>query len=275
MKSKKRAAVLLAIGALVFLVVAWSLFPLIYLWIISFAGMGALPAKLELPKRLTLGNWQEVLYGKDNLWPYMLNSVIVAGTTVVMTLLIALPAAYSFSRYKTRVTSTLFTSFLFFRMMPWISIAIPLFFMMKEYGLLGTRIGLSLAYLIYTIPFSVWLMKGYFDMLAPEIEEAAFVDGASRFQTFLKISIPLSAPGIAVTAMFSFLLSYIELLYAVILTRRPTFTLPVRISAYMAIHEIFWREIACASIISLIPMIVLFIFLQKHLARGLAMGAIK
>jgi ABC-type glycerol-3-phosphate transport system permease component len=118
-------------------------------------------------------------------------------------------------------------------------------------------------------------MKGYFDMLTPEIEDAALVDGANKFQIFMKISIPLSAPGIAITGMFAFLLSYIEFLFAVILTRRQTFTLPVKLVAYMSIHETYWRLIACSSIITLVPMIVLFMFLQKHLAQGLSMGAVK
>jgi len=118
-------------------------------------------------------------------------------------------------------------------------------------------------------------MKGYFDLLGPEMEEAALVDGANRFQAFWRISVPLSAPGMAVTAMFTFLLSYIEFLFAVILTRKLTFTLPVRLAAYMTIHETYWRLIACSSIITLIPMIILFAFLQRHLVRGFTMGAIK
>jgi len=275
MKMNKRKAILLAISAIVFIVVIWSLFPLLYLFLISFAGYGALPASLELPKRLTLNNWKEVLFTQDTLWPYMLNSIIVASTTVAITLSITIPAGYSFSRYKSKITNAIFSSFLIFRMMPWIAFSIPIFFMMNKYNLLGTRIGLSLSHLIYTVPFAIWLMKGYFDMVDTQIEEAAIVDGAGRLYILWKITVPLAAPGIAVTVMFSFLFSYIELLYAVLLTRRPTFTLPVRMSAYMATHEIHWRSIACASIISLIPMIVLFAFLQKHFARGITMGAIK
>jgi len=275
MKSKKRSAIVAGIGAIIFLAITWSVFPLVYLWIISFAGLGALPARLELPKRLTLANWKEILYAGETIWPYMLNSLIVGGITVAITLAIALPGAYSFSRYKTKANNAMFTSLLFFRMMPYISLVIPLFFMMKEYGLLGSRLGLSLSHLVYTVPVGIWLMKGYFDLLGPEMEEAALVDGANRFQAFWRISVPLSAPGMAVTAMFTFLLSYIEFLFAVILTRKLTFTLPVRLAAYMTIHETYWRLIACSSIITLIPMIILFAFLQRHLVRGFTMGAIK
>jgi ABC-type glycerol-3-phosphate transport system permease component len=275
MKSKKRAAILAAIGAIIFLLTVWSVFPLIYLWIISFASLGSLPHRLELPKHMTLDNWREILYGTGSIWPYMLNSFIVGGITVAISLAVILPAAYSFSRYRTKVNNTIFTSLLFFRMTPWICLVIPIFFMMKEYDLLGTRLGLSLSHLVYTVPLGVWLMKGYFDMLSPEIEEAALVDGANRFQVFWRISTPLSAPGIAVTGMFVFLLSYIEYLFALILTRKPTFTLPVRLGAYMAIHETYWRLIACTTIVSLIPTIGLFIFLQRHLARGFTMGAVK
>lgn len=263
------------IGIIVAVVVIWSLFPLLYLSIISFAGLGALPTTLQLPKRLTLDNWRDVLYGEAAIWPYMLNSLIIAAVTIVITLLIAFPAAYSFSRFRTRTNRVIFVLLLFFRMVPYISLIIPIFFLMKRYGLLGARLGVSLSHLVYTVPISVWLMKGYFDMLPTEMEEASLIDGANRFQAFWRISVPLSAPGMAVTAMFCFLLSYIEYLFALIITRQPTFTVSVRLTTYMAIHETLWRPMACASIVSMIPMIVVFLFLQKHLARGFTLGAVK
>jgi len=263
------------IGVIVAVVMIWSLFPLLYLSIISFAGLGALPTTLQLPKRLTLDNWQQVLYGEAAIWPYMLNSLIIAAVTIAITLLIALPAAYSFSRFRTRTNRTIFVLLLFFRMVPYISLIIPIFFLMKRYGLLGARLGVSLSHLVYTVPISVWLMKGYFDMLPTEMEEAGLIDGANRFQAFWRISVPLSAPGMAVTAMFTFLLSYTEYLFALIITRQPTFTVSVRLTFYMAIHETLWRPMACASIVSMIPMIVVFLFLQKHLVRGFTLGAVK
>lgn len=262
------------LGLIVFVAVIWSLFPVFYLWLISFAGLGALPTSLSLPKRLTLDNWRTIFLHKP-IWPFMWNSLVVAAIAIVITLAIALPAAYSFSRHRTRLNNAVFTSLLFFRMIPYISIVIPIFFMLNRYHLLGTRLGLSLAHLVYTVPLSVWLMKSFFDMLTPEIEESALIDGASRFGVFWRIALPLSKPGIAVTVLFAFLLSYIEFLFALIITRRPTFTLPVRLGAYMTIHETYWRLIACSSLITLVPMVLIFALLQRHLVRGFTLGAIK
>lgn len=262
------------LGMVIFVTVTWCVFPLVYLLIVSLAGLGALPTCIELPKRLTLTNWHAIFF-KEPVWPYMLNSFIVAFIVVAITLAVSLPAAYSFSRHRTALNNVLFTSFLLFRMLPFISIVIPVFFMLKEYGLLGTRLGLGLAQLVCTVPVAVWLMKAYFDMLSVEMEEAALVDGADRFQAFWLITLPLSRPGITVAAVFSFLFSYIEFLFAVILTRRDTFTLSVHLAKYYTIHETYWRLMACASLLSLIPMIVIFLALQKHLARGFTLGAIK
>lgn len=262
------------LGVVIFVTVTWCVFPLVYLLIVSFAGLGALPTRIELPKRLTLGNWHKVFF-EESIWPYMLNSFIVASMVVAITLAVCLPAAYSFSRHRTPFNNVLFTSFLLLRMLPFIAIVIPIFFLLNEYGLLGTRTGLALAQLVHTVPVVLWLMKGYFDMLSIEMEEAARVDGASRLQAFWWITLPLSRPGIAVAALFSFLFSYIEFLFAVVLTRRDTFTLPVHLAKYYTIHETYWRLVACSSLVSLVPMIIIFVFLQKHLRRGFTLGAIR
>ena len=262
------------IGLIIVITVVWSIFPLLYLLIVSFAGLGALPTSISLPKRLTLDNWYHIFF-EEPIWPFMMNSIIVASITIIITLIVTLPAAYSFSRYRTNLNNVIFKSFLLFRMLPFIAIVIPIFFMMNEYGLLGTRLGLSLTHLIYTVPIGVWLLKGYFDMLSIEMEDAARVDGASRFQAFLFITLPLSRPGIAVVALFSFLYSYIEFPFAVILTRAETSTLPIHLARYYTIHETYWRQVACASLFSLIPMVLLFFALQKNLVRGFTLGAVK
>ena len=209
------------------------------------------------------------------IWPYLRNSLLVGAVVVLITLSAGLPAAYSISRFRARATGVLFTALLFFRMIPYIALIIPIFFMLNRYGLLGTRVGLSLAHLVYTIPFAVWLMKGFFDLLPVEMEQAALIDGCSRPGVFWRITLPLARPGMAVTALFVFLFSYVEYLFAVILTREPSYTLPVRAAAYMTIHDTYWRLMACAALISLVPMIIIFGFLQKHLVRGLTLGAVK
>jgi len=255
--------------------VLWTLLPLIDLVLMSFAGLGSLPTGLRLPKRLTMNNWRNVLFGDRIIWPFMLNSLIVGCYTSAITLIVAMPAAYSFSRHRSRLHNSVFRSMLILRIIPQVALAIPIFFLLNTYRLLDTRIGLSFAHLIITIPLAVWLMKGYYDLLSTEIEESAIIDGANWFQVLWRISIPLSAPGVAVTFMFCFLFSYIEYLYALIITRQSTFTLPIMFGTYMTHHETHWRLIACSSLISMIPMVILFGLLQKHLIRGFTLGAFK
>jgi len=267
----KRLLVLLVVT----IAVLWTLLPLIDLAVMSFAGRGALPTSLRLPKRLTLDNWRNVLFGDRMIWPFMLNSLIVGCYTSAITLIVAMPAAYSFSRHQSIIHKSVFRSMLILRMIPQVALSIPIFFLLKTYRLLDTRIGLSFAHLIISIPLAVWLMKGYYDLLSREIEEAAIIDGASWFQVLWRISIPLSAPGVAVTFMFCFLFSYTEYLYALIITRQSTFTLPIMFGTFMTTHETHWRLIACSSLISVIPMIILFSLLQKHLVRGFTVGAFK
>lgn len=255
--------------------VLWTLLPLIDLVLVSFAGPGSLPTGLRLPRRLTMNNWRNVLFGDRIIWPFMLNSLIVGCYTCAITLIVALPAAYSFSRHQSRLHNSVFRSMLILRIIPQVTLAIPIFFLLNKYRLLDTRIGLSFAHLIITIPLAVWLMKGYYDLLSPEIEESAIIDGANWFQVLWRISIPLSAPGVAVTFMFCFLFSYIEYMYALIITRQSTFTLPIMFGTFMTHHETHWRLIACSSLISMIPMVILFSLLQKNLIRGFTLGAFK
>ena len=261
----------------------WSLLPVYYTLIVSFSPEGMIPTKLGLPAQFTLWNWENVLFGggmgeltfRADIWPYLRNSVVIATGVSILTLLISLPAAYTFSRYKSRTSKVVLLSLLFFRMIPSITLAIPLYLFMWQLGILGTEPSLIFGHLVYTVPLSAWLMKGFYDVLPVEIEEAALVDGASRFRLLAKIVLPLSRPGIAVSMMFSFLISYIEYLFAVILLKSATATIPVRLAFFISPHMILWRPLACTALLSALPTIVLFLFLQKHLVRGLTFGAVK
>lgn len=274
MRGNKKIIEKIPIFIFVIFACAWSVFPVLYLIMISFTGIGALPINFALPRRFTLNNWQTILLIRP-MWPYMVRSLIVAGVVIVVTLIVSLPASYSFSRHQTKFNTAFFNMFLIFRMIPWISLALPIFFMLKRYHLLGTLLGVSLAHLICTIPLSIWLLKGFFDMMPREVEEAALVDGANLFQVLRLIVLPLSRPGIAVATLFTFLFSYIEFLYALIITKAQTFTLPVYLASLVTTHETYWRLIACSALFSLVPMIIIFTFLQKHLKEGFALGGTK
>ena len=211
----------------------------------------------------------------DPIWPYMQNSLVVAACVSVLTVGIVLPAAYTFSRYRSRSSRVVMISLLFFRMIPIIALAIPVYFLMRTLGLLGSWQSLVFAQLIYTVPLAAWLMKGYFDMLPIEIEESALIDGASRLTILRRIVIPLSRPGLAVAVMFSFLLSYIEYLFASSLPSTIQSTMPVRMGLFITPHMTLWRPLAVTALLSAVPMIILFLLLQRHLVRGLTFGAVK
>lgn len=256
------------------IVVCWTLFPIVYTAVMSIAGPGPLPTKLALPSTLTTENWW-VIFTERPIWPHLYNSIYVGLVVTVISVILALPSAYSISRCRTMATNGVFFVFLIFRMIPWVSLTIPLYFFLGGIGLLNTAQGLIISHLIYTIPLCIWIMKGFFDMTPPEIEEAALTDGASRFGAFFRISLPLVAPGVAVTALFGFLFSYIELMYAAMITRKENWTIPIYLASFVVEHQTWWRLLSCAALFSTIPAIVLFIFLQKYFVRGLTFGAVK
>jgi multiple sugar transport system permease protein len=262
------------IGFFVVIGIIWSLFPIYYIVVISFAGRGALPMELRLPKYLSVHKWIEVVFEPPTIWPYMFNSLIVAVVVVFLTLLISFPAAYAFSRNRSRSFSSMFNAMLVFRMIPFISLAIPLFFLLKAYRLLGTLQGIAVTHLVGTVPLCIWLGKSFFDTITLEYEEAAWLDGVSVFGSFWRIVLPLSKSGILVMALFSFLLSYIELLYAQIVARAGSFTLPVYFARFTTDHSTDWGGIAVSALISLVPMVAVFIALQKYLFSGFKMGKV-
>jgi multiple sugar transport system permease protein len=266
-----------------FLTAVWSLFPVYYAIVVSFAPPGMVPMKLGLPAYFTLDNWINVLFRggmgeitfEANVWPFLLNSIIVAACCAILTMLIVLPAAYTFSRDKGRVSRTTLFALLFFRMIPPISLIIPLYVWMYKLGLAGSLLSLILGHLVYTVPLGAWLMKGFFDMIPIEIEEAASIDGASKFAILRKIVLPLSMPGTSVCITFSALISYIEYTFASVLLGPGNSTMPVRIAYFIQPHMILWRPLAATALLSVVPMIILFMAIQKYLVRGLTFGAIK
>ena len=265
------------------LVVIWTLFPFIWYFLVSLTVPGYIPRRLEIPDVLTLRSYGAVLFGGDfasvgakfSILPNILNSFIVASFTVLLCLIISTGAAYGFSRYKFRGRRILFNSLLVIRMTPGISLAVPIFLMMAAYKLIDTHIGLSMVYTVLAMPMAIWLMKGFFDTIPIEIEEAASIDGASRFTTVWRIVLPLTAPGIAVTSCFLFLSSYIEFMFALILSRGNINTLPLGIASYQSEHQTFFNEMAAASFISMIPLAIFFYLVGRYMVSGLSLGALK
>jgi multiple sugar transport system permease protein len=206
----------------------------------------------------------------------MVNSIIAAGSSTIFTIILSVFMAYSFSRFKTGGDNLPFFV-LTIRMMPPIAAVIPLFLVMKAVGLLDNLASLIIIYTVFNIPFAVWMLKGFFDDIPSAIEESAYVDGASKLKTLLKITLPLIVQGIAVTAIFSFIFSWNEFLFAFIMTRQVARTLPVHLSGMHieSPHGIDWGPISAASIMASIPAFVMAMIIRKHIVRGLTLGAVK
>jgi multiple sugar transport system permease protein len=207
---------------------------------------------------------------------YLRNSIWVSTATTVLGILVAVPAAYAFSRFTFPGREPLFFSVLVRNMFPVVVFLIPLFILMKRMGLIDTHLSLILTYLTFGLPLSIWLLKGFYDNIPPELERAARIDGATRFQAFWKIVMPLSMPGIVATAIYAFIQGWNEYVYArTFINSQELMTMPVGLENFFSEYVSNWPGLMAASFIMSVPVVVLFLVLQRHFVRALTEGAVK
>jgi multiple sugar transport system permease protein len=207
---------------------------------------------------------------------YMFNSLIVALASTILSVLVAVPAAYAFSRFRFPGRNLLFYTVLLRNMFPAVVFLMPLFIMMRWLHLVNTEMSLVLTYLTFGLPLSIWLLKGFYDNIPLQLEQAARIDGASRFQAFIRIVMPLSSPGIIATAIYSFILAWNEYVYALtFLNDKSKLTLPVGLQRFFTEYATNWPGLMAASFITSVPVVVLFLVLQKYFVRALTEGAVK
>ncbi|KGM35589.1 carbohydrate ABC transporter permease [Inquilinus limosus] len=207
---------------------------------------------------------------------YLLNSIMVSTATTILGVAIAVPAAYAFSRFRFPGRKLLFYAVLVRNMFPAVVFLMPLFIMMKAMGLVNTAWSLILTYLTFGLPLSIWLLKGFYDNIPPQLEQAARIDGATRFQAFLLVVMPLSTPGIIATAIYSFVLAWNEYVYALtFINDKSKLTLPVGLERFFTEYATNWPGLMAASFIMSVPVVVLFLVLQKYFVRALTEGAVK
>ena len=207
---------------------------------------------------------------------YLRNSVWVSTATTALGLIVAVPAAYAFSRFDFPGRDTLFFSVLVRNMFPVVVFLIPLFILMRFLHLYGSQWALILTYLTFGLPLSIWLLKGFYDNIPPELEQAARIDGATRFQAFRLIVMPLSAPGIVATAIYAFIQGWNEYVYArTFILREELMTMPVGLEKFFTEYASNWPGLMAASFIMSVPVVVLFLVLQRHFVRALTEGAVK
>ena len=223
----------------------------------------------------TLAHFTRIL-GSESFWIWTRNSLVVSAGTTLLGLGLAIPAGYAFSRYDFSGRKAAMFAFMLIQMFPGIIILVPYFMVMKTLGLLNTSIGLVIAYSVTALPLCVWMLKGFFDTVPRELEEAALLDGCNQLQTFLRIVLPLSLPAVAITGLFSFLAAWNEFLLALVFnTSNDQFTLPVGLASMIPATGQRWGDFAAASILVSAPVVALFIIFQKSLVQGMTAGAVK
>lgn len=228
-----------------------------------------------LPTSLTLENFI-TLFERMNFFVYFKNSLIVALGSTALGLLVSISSSYSFARFRFPGRKLLMTMFLIIPMFPSVLILIPIYDIMRGFGLLNTYGSLIIAYSTFSIPFAIWMMTGYFAALPADMEEAARVDGCSRLSAFVRVLLPVALPGISATALYIFIVSWNEYVFAALLAQDESVrTLPVALQFFITEFTVNWGMLAAGGVVVSMPVIVLFIVLQKQMISGLTAGAVK
>jgi len=268
-----------------------TLYPVLWVVTIAFSGKQSLaladlpenPSAWDLvravipwPERWSLSNFTSVFTDQPFL-QWMANSAIIAIATTILGVFLAMTAAYAFSRFRFPGQKAGMMSFLVSQMFPGTLMLIPLYIIVVQWlGLGSTRAGLVLVYGTTSIPFSVWMLKGYFDTIPKELEEAAVIEGASAGKIFWSIIIPLARPALAITALFSFMTAWNEfILAATLMDKEDMYTAPVGLKFFVGGFSQQWGYFAAGSILVSIPVVALFLYLQKYLVSGLTAGSVK
>ena len=262
---------------LVVVILIFNLFPAIYALVSSFRPSQELFSTEVIPRSLTLDHYLAVF--KDPRFVMSLvNSIIIAGSTVLIALGLGSLCAYALGRLPFRYKGSVLYLVLTMTMFPQIAVLSGLFVMLKTLGLFNTRPGLVMTYLIFTMPFTIWVMTQYFRSLPKELEEAAYVDGASPLTVFWEVLLPLTVPGMISTGLLAFIGAWNEFLFALTFTVTDTMkTVPVVISQFSgtSAYEQPWGSIMAASMVVTIPLVILVMFFQHRIVAGLTAGAVK
>jgi multiple sugar transport system permease protein len=228
-----------------------------------------------LPRRPTLEHFVRVIQRED-LLTNIRNSLAVAATTTAVTVVVSAFAAFSIVRYKYRGREWIGRLILFKYLLPTAMLFIPLYVIVVSLGLGNTLKSLMLTYLSFTVPFCTWMLMGYFRSIPPELEEHAMVDGCTRIGALFRILIPLSAPGIVASAIFSFTLSWNEFLLALVFTSdHSTMTVPIKLSMMVVGDQYIWGQLMAGAVLASVPIAILYFLAQRFVVQGLAAGAVK
>jgi ABC-type glycerol-3-phosphate transport system permease component len=272
-RSTIRTVVALAVAMVLLLV--WA-FPIIWGLITSFkTERDVLAYPPTVVFHPTLSNYWDVLFGATSILPNFTSSIILAGATTVLTMLLAVPAAYALARLALPAKRATGFYVLITQMLPPVGLVIPYYLVFSRIGWLDTYRGLVLIYLTFSLPFAIWLMVSYFEDIPHEMEEAALLDRAGRWRALWHVILPQARGGIAVTLIFVFLNAWNEFLFAVVLGGNTVRPVTVAMFNYISVEQTLWGKLAAAAMIAMLPVILLGLVAQKHIVKGLTVGAVK
>lgn len=272
-RSTIRTALALAVAMVLLLV--WA-FPIIWGLITSFkTERDVLAYPPTVVFHPTLSNYWDVLFGATSILPNFTSSIILAGGTTVLTMLLAVPAAYALARLALPAKRATGFYVLITQMLPPVGLVIPYYLVFSRIGWLDTYRGLVLIYLTFSLPFAIWLMVSYFEDIPHEMEEAALLDRAGRWRALWHVILPQARGGIAVTLIFVFLNAWNEFLFAVVLGGNTVRPVTVAMFNYISVEQTLWGKLAAAAMIAMLPVILLGLVAQKHIVKGLTVGAVK
>jgi len=277
-RSSGRRKQLVSFGVLLFLFLLLFL-PLYWLLITSIKpNQAAFKVPPELfPSEPTLESYISQLQDRAGFLTYFLNSVIASTFATLLSITVSVFAGYAFSRFRFPAKRAVLVFILASQMFPLVVLLVGIYILFRQLNLLDTYLGLILAFTSFSLPFSIWMMSGFFDTVPPELEQAAMVDGATRLQALLRVILPLVGPGVIAVGLYSFLNAWNNLLFALSLTSSQNMrTIPPGfLLTYVGEFQYQWADAMAGSVMVSLPMIVVFIFLQRYLIRGMTAGAVK
>lgn len=269
----RRIANRVAFGFAVFVIVSPAM--LVFLWMLSLSFKPEIEniayPPIFIPEHPTLANFARV-FEASPFGHYLVNSLIVTGSATLLAIMVGVPAGYGIAKAKAYRLAVLV---LIARITPNLSYLIPLFILFQLLGLTGTLWPMVITHLVITVPIVVWIMIGFFETLHPDLEEAALIDGATLWQAFRYIALPLSRPGIVVAAILAFIFSWNNFIFGVVLAGRETRTLPVAVYNVLTFEQISWGPLAAAALLVTLPVLILTVVIQREIVGGLAAGGVK
>jgi len=270
---RKRLAQAAEIVATV-IVIFFVMFPLVWMILAAFkTEIDVYSTRLFF--KPTLDNFRAIFADPILLGSHTWVSALVSFVTVAITVPLGAAASYVLSRHRFRGRDSLFLAILISQFVPAVVVAIPFFNLFRTLGLIDTPVALIIVYLSFTLPYAIWMLRGFFDALPVEVEEAAFIDGCNELQTLRYVTLPLVMPGLLVAGVFAFISAWNEYFFALILTRSDSLTLPVAMQTITGPRGPMWQQVSAAGIVVMVPILVMSLFIRKYFVEGITVGAVK